>query len=669
MAFRPRRIDEVDDDHVHQSSVSLASIVKSQPNCDRTAQSWRPIQASDLGEARNTNLDGSSKSTDADVCSDTTAEFELRGPFIDRQVGSGTLTGVLPGRLQLRDTNGDVMNDYNIAGIVGASEMAIDKGEVASSAEAARMRLFGNLPDLIRLSEQVGAFDGQIIFIGHPNRDISAHQWSSSPFQWVNIGRYSRSRGKVEGSLASDRLRGVDEPHDTMEYFKLAAENRQALVIEDGHSENQDTVSGPALRAGDGPVGQPRVSQDPPIKTFRINDEAQSGARLSLQSTTHTVLAKDVLEDPFVTAAGLTLPWSMNESRFQTNAVNSGGSLDLTYRYPTNTSADVSSMANFSSLSLKTAGSTSGLSSTSGLQKVAFGEEAATRRWSSLTRDESLQQASSITSYRSFHEHLQTSATIKESQVTMPWSKDVTSDAERFKYVTRPVAPMRPVLSTKHTSSSLNATALPYSQPPIGGGMTRTSKTFARNTNAPSVTLQFSDPDGLRKPQQYEVANGLTQQAPTPQNFKGPFFTDSMPTTHDPTASLSVHVSEEEKLINWFCDGQRPARQKEYTKSLIAAAVASDKSRHLGAINEASAKSEVGPYANTGPFVRMYENLSEYVEEHCGRGGQSYFTRHWKPAATQLREQGPEQSRSYCCKSSARPSWPGSTMLRPSDRM
>ncbi|KAJ4413341.1 hypothetical protein N0V91_000316 [Didymella pomorum] len=515
MAFRPRRIDEVDDDHVHQSSVSLASIVKSQPNCDRTAQSWRPIQASDLGEARNTNLDGSSKSTDADVCSDTTAEFELRGPFIDRQVGSGTLTGVLPGRLQLRDTNGDVMNDYNIAGIVGASEMAIDKGEVASSAEAARMRLFGNLPDLIRLSEQVGAFDGQIIFIGHPNRDISAHQWSSSPFQWVNIGRYSRSRGKVEGSLASDRLRGVDEPHDTMEYFKLAAENRQALVIEDGHSENQDTVSGPALRAGDGPVGQPRVSQDPPIKTFRINDEAQSGARLSLQSTTHTVLAKDVLEDPFVTAAGLTLPWSMNES----------------------------------------------------------------------------------------------------------------------------------------------------------GGMTRTSKTFARNTNAPSVTLQFSDPDGLRKPQQYEVANGLTQQAPTPQNFKGPFFTDSMPTTHDPTASLSVHVSEEEKLINWFCDGQRPARQKEYTKSLIAAAVASDKSRHLGAINEASAKSEVGPYANTGPFVRMYENLSEYVEEHCGRGGQSYFTRHWKPAATQLREQGPEQSRSYCCKSSARPSWPGSTMLRPSDRM
>lgn len=305
MAFRPRRIDEVDDDHVHQSSVSLASIVKSQPNCDRTAQSWRPIQASDLGEARNTNLDGSSKSTDADVCSDTTAEFELRGPFIDRQVGSGTLTGVLPGRLQLRDTNGDVMNDYDIAGIVGASEMAIDKGEVASSAEAARMRLFGNLPDLIRLSEQVGAFDGQIIFIGHPNRDISAHQWSSSPFQWVNIGRYSRSRGKVEGSLASDRLRGVDEPHDTMEYFKLAAENRQALVIEDGHSENQDTVSGPALRAGDGPVGQPRVSQDPPIKTFRINDEAQSGARLSLQSTTHTVLAKDVLEDPFVTAAGL----------------------------------------------------------------------------------------------------------------------------------------------------------------------------------------------------------------------------------------------------------------------------------------------------------------------------------------------------------------------------
>jgi hypothetical protein len=199
--------------------------------------------------------------------------------------------------------------------------------------------------------------------------------------------------------------------------------------------------------------------------------------------------------------------------------------------------------------------------------------------------------------------------------------------------------------------------------------VTETSESRARTANAPGIVLQYSDPDGLRKTQQYEVANGLTQQAPTPQNFKGPFFTDSKPTTHDPTASLSVHVSEEEKLINWFRDGQRPARQKEYTRSLIAAVVARDKSRHLGAIGEASATSENGPYANTGPFVRLYENLSEYVEEHRNGGGQSYFTRRWKPAAPQLREPGPEQSRSYFGKSSARPSWPGATMLRPSDRV
>jgi hypothetical protein len=669
MAFRPRRINEFEDDHVHQSSASLASIVKSQPAYGNTNRSWRPMQASDLGEARNTDIDGSSRSTDADVCNDVAAGSEFRGPFLDRKFSPGPLASLLSGRLQPRHIDGDVINVENTARIVRASDMVINQGEAPSSAEATRMRLFGNLPDLTRLSEQVGEFYGQVVFVGHPNGDTSAHQWSSSPFEWVNLGRYSHSRGKVEGSLASDRLRGIDEPRNTIEYFKLVAENRQALVFENSPSKNQDTVAEPSLRGGIGIVRQPHVLQGASVKTFRIAGQAQSGVGSSLHPTTHTVLAKDVLEDPFVTAASVALARSTNDSRFQPNAVNSTGSLDLTYRFLTKTSADISSVANLSALSLNTAVSTFGLSSRSGLQEVAFGEEAATRRWSSLTQDGRLQQTSSNTSYRPFHEHSQDSTTGKESRLATPWYKDVTSDVERSKPATRPVAPTRPVLSTNHISSSLNAAAAPYSQPPAGGGVTETSESTARTANAPDIVLQYSDPDGLRKTQQYEVANGLTQQAPTPQNFKGPFFTDSKPTTHDPTASLSVHVSEEEKLINWFRDGQRPARQKEYTKSLIAAAVARDKSRHPGAIGVASAKSENGPYANTGPFVRLYENLSEYVEDHRNGGGQSYFTRRWKPAAPQLREPGPEQSRSYFGKSSARPSWPGATMLRPSDRV
>ncbi|KAF1934322.1 uncharacterized protein M421DRAFT_50772 [Didymella exigua CBS 183.55] len=421
------------------------------------------------------------------------------------------------------------------------SMQATDLGEACTT----RGRIFSNLPDPIRLSEQMGKFDGEVVFIGHPNRDISAHQWSSSSFQWVNIGRYSHSRGKVEGSLASDRLRGIDEPHDTVEYFKLAAENRQALILESSCPKNQNATTEPTLHAGVDLVERPQVPKDPSIRTLRLIDQTQSEAG----STTHALLTKDVLEDPFIAAAD---------------------------------------------------------------------------------------QLPSTASYQPYLDRSHTPAKVEESRLTTP---------------------------------CLSATAVPYSQAPSGHGMLGTSKSSASTVNAGGVALHYSDPDGLRKTQQYEVANGLTQQVPTTQSFKGPFFTDSKPTTHDPTVSLSVHVSEEEKLMNWYRDGHRPARQKEYTKTLIAAAAASDKSRQVGAMGGVSTKLEDGAYANTGPFVRLYENLSEYVEEHRNGGGQSYFTRRWKAVDAQLREAGPEHSRSYFGKGIARPLWPRAALLRPSDGM
>ncbi|KAF3035415.1 hypothetical protein E8E12_002457 [Didymella heteroderae] len=666
-AMALRGIDEFEDDQGDHSGVSLAGIIKLQPNRRKMNKSWRPMQACDLGEARDTGDDISFRFADTHGYNDTTTNSEPQQSLTCFQLRPSTFSNATSAHYQLGGIDAGVINIEGTALFAGARDKVNNQGEAPPSTEATRMRLFGDLPDLIRLSEQVGTFDGQVVFIGHPNRDISAHQWSSSSFEWVNIGRYSHSQGKVEGSLASDRLRGVDELHDTIEHFKLAAENRQALVIERGRPEKQDTVAGPALRGGIGFVGHPHVSQDPSTKTFRITDQARSGTGPSLRPTAHTVFAKDVLEDPFIVAADVSLAQATNDSRFPTTAVNSSGPLDLTYRFPMKLSADVS-VTGSSALSLKAAGSTSGLSSTSGLREVAFGEEAASRRGPSFIQDARLQQCSSNTSYQPYDDHLQTSAKLKESRITMPWYKDVAADFKVSNPATRSIAPSRPALSTTYTSLSLDAAAAPYSQASAGKGMTATSESTTSTLNAPGIALHYSDPDGLRKTQQYEVANGLTQQAPTAQTFKGPFFTDSKPTTHDPTASLSVHVSEEEKLITWFRDGYRPTRQKEYAKSLIAAAVAADKSRHLGAIGGASAKSEDGPYANTGPFVRLYENLSEYVEEHRNGGGHSYFTRRWKPAAPQLREPGPEPSRSYFGKGGNRPLWPGATLLRPTDR-
>lgn len=669
MAFRPHRDDEFGNDQNDHGSVSLAGIIKLQPNRRKVNKGWRPMQASDLGESGSISGDGSFHFTDTEGFHEAIVKSDLQHPFIGFQSRLSVLSNATSVRNQLGNMYDGTNNAEDTAVFARTEDESSGEKEALPTAEATRVRLFGTLPDPIRLSEQMGKFDGQVIFIGHPNRDISAHQWSSSSFQWVNIGRYSYSRGKVEGSLASDRLRGIDEPHDTIGYFKLAAENRQALILENGRPKNHIATAGSALHAGVDVVGRTQVPKDPSTKSFRVTDHPQSETGSSFPSNAYTLLAKDALEDPFVAAASISLARSTNGNKFQGNVVNSTGSLDLTYRFPTKRTADIPSVTGSSTFGLKNTGSTSGLPSAPKLQEVAVGEEAATRRGFLLTPDERFQQLPSDTSHQPFCGHSQVRTKVEESRLTLPWYNDLASSTENPNSATRLAAPTRSVLSANCTTSSLSATAVPYSQAPTGHGTSGMSESSASTVNATGVGLHYSDPDGLRKTQQYEVANGLTQQAPTAQSFKGPFFTDSKPTTHDPTVSLSVHVSEEEKLINWFRDGHRPARQKEYTRSLIAAAVASDKNRHFGAIGEVCTKSKDGPYANTGPFVRLYENLSEYVEEHRNGGGQSYFTRRWKPAAPQLRELGPEHSRSYFGKGSARPSWPGAALLRPSDRM
>lgn len=649
MAFRSLRIDESEADPDGHSGVSLAGIAILQSKMNK---SWRPMQADDLGETRSIGDNSSFQLTNVNGHRDATVESELQQPF----VGLQSKLPAVSDAGSTRDTPAGTyksVNDVEITTFAGVRAKYGRQGEAQFTTEATRVRLFGNLPDPIRLSEQMGKFDGQVVFIGHPNQDVSAHEWSSSSLLWVNIGRYSHSRGKVEGSLASDRLRGTSESHDTIEYFKLAAENRQALILENGRPKSRTAVTEAIVHGSVDLLGRSQVSKDDSIKTFRITDQTQREVRSSFGPTTHSLLKGDVLEDPFVVEAGVPLVRSTNGNKFQNNVANSSGSMDLTYRFPTKASADRSSANGSSAFGFKNMSCSSRLSSTSRLQEVAFGEEAATRRTSLLAQDERFHQLCLNTSQQAYHENAQPSK-MESSRQMIPWYKDIASNIGMSSVTARPSAPIRSVVSTKYTTSNLNATAVPYSRAPPGLGMSGIPESGTGTVNADGVALHYSDPDGLRKTQQYEVADGLTQQAPTVQCFKGPFFTDSKPTAHDPTASLSVHVSEEEKLTNWFRDGHRAARQKEYTKSLIAAAVASDKSRHFGAPGEMMLKSEDGRYAHTGPFVRLFENLSEYVEEHGHGGGESYFTRRWKPAARQQRESGVEQGVSYFGKGGSR---------------
>ncbi|KAG9887640.1 hypothetical protein KCU94_g16594, partial [Aureobasidium melanogenum] len=79
--------------------------------------------------------------------------------------------------------------------------------------------VFGNdLPPLTYFQGNVGNKDGQVGFAMHPNGDISAQQWSQSDYQWFNIGQFSNSRRRTEGTLASHRLKGENELHSLLQH-------------------------------------------------------------------------------------------------------------------------------------------------------------------------------------------------------------------------------------------------------------------------------------------------------------------------------------------------------------------------------------------------------------------------------------------------------------------
>ncbi|CAD0088223.1 unnamed protein product [Aureobasidium mustum] len=90
---------------------------------------------------------------------------------------------------------------------------------------------------LERFQHMAGLKDGEVKFAIHPNGDLSAQQWFQSGGQWFNIGHHSRSLMRIEGSLASHRLREEVElrvhglPQNSLGYFKAVARQHEAFTM------------------------------------------------------------------------------------------------------------------------------------------------------------------------------------------------------------------------------------------------------------------------------------------------------------------------------------------------------------------------------------------------------------------------------------------------------
>jgi hypothetical protein len=670
--------NEGDMEQRSQSPASFAGIIKLQTNRREGTNSWRPAGMSGLDEAnRSGRNDGHASSS---------AEDPAHLAPVRRSAPSSVLTNsphksyndtptAKTGASTKPEHQDALTNHADTAG--GSFTFPGSRQESTKTASYldtnSRHELFGDLPDPIRLHEQPGEFDGQVVFIGHPNRDVSAHQWSSASFQWENIGRYAQSRGRVEGSLASDAVKGLESSRNALLHFKLAAENREKIVVEDGRpKEASDTVrtistNVPRLTTvynfsnsvleGAYELDQGHASSTQPLK------DAATATSIPL----YDMIKRMHLDDPFVARPNPVQPNFSDRA----NVMDVKGSLDLSYEFPvkattptrllTQDAAETDVHERNSSIP----GTRSYMHlAQQALLEIEFGEEASSgppippvqstilrrvaKPYSPETVDTRQKFKDPVVAY---DEHTKRLDAAIQGRTIIPRFDGLQPTARSL------FPPMGLTIANPHrVVLRLDPTAPAHRSVPASGSPL---KFVGSDTTATDITaaaaLQFSDPDGLRQSQEYEVANGLNKQPPTAQSFKGPFFTESQPTANDPTLSLSVHVSEAAKLQNWFRDGYRPDRQREYARTLMSTAESASRNRHPGTIGEVTGAVHDSETRNTLPFVRLYECLSEYIEGYRNGSGGSYFTRAWTVASPQLRDLGPDGNNSFFADASVAP--------------
>ncbi|KAJ4983488.1 hypothetical protein SVAN01_11003 [Stagonosporopsis vannaccii] len=668
MAYRPYE-NAFEDKKRDRSSVSSIRIVKVRSHCRKNYKSWRSMQASGARDSGCIDNDDSGsagfRSEEAERNQDDLVPSTPDDLFDGTETESSTFSYAPSTRTQVGNTHSGTSAAKAFDSFGQAKNN--NQSDVHYTTVGTHASLSENLPDSVRLSEQTGLFDGQVVFIRHPNRDVSAHQWSSSSFQWMNIGLYVSCRGQIGGSLASDRLRGADEPQDTLEYFKLAAANRQTIMVKYGRLKKRATMVERRPRVEvNVAVPTPCAVEDPPLNDLRLWLQAKTVSGDTLPSTTCNEFAKHALEDPFIVALREPTSQGLDISQVQGSSKGLTGSLDLTYRFPFNVGAAEKHRSSGSgTFDVRSTGTLAlSYSSKPVLQDIAFGERTIQQE-SSSANNEKFQVLRVSTAHQRFEGRVQCRDNDAESQATLPLHSSVVSGVRTMDTTVRHPLSTLPITPSTYTTFALNAANAPHAKIMTSGARAGAPQSNPDAVNATPARLHYSDPDDVRRTRRHEVANGLNQEAPTPQTFRGPFFTDSKPTIHDPTVALSVHVSKEEKLENWFRDGHRATRQKEYAKSLIVAVADSDRTRHLGSNGKTSAQVEEGPFANTAPFVRLYENLSEYVEESRNGSGRSYFTRGWTPASPRFQAAGFDNSTTYASRRTTRTGRSRTASFRP----
>ncbi|KAK7565004.1 hypothetical protein IWX50DRAFT_612878 [Phyllosticta citricarpa] len=524
------------------------------------------------------------------------------------------------------------------------------------------LQTFGQrLPDPVWLRANEGKSSGQVKFIQHPSRDVTAHRWSAQNFEWQEIGRYSCNRKFMDGDVISplflQHVEADPSRPQSLKYFAKLANDYSGYI----QSRPPSLDSTPLTYAP-----RPNLNLNPslhdPARYDSLSSVATSHNALELPSLTHLSLA----DRPAVVQASRTL---------RTNSMNMhlqglGAAEDDPFTEsisPRNTRAFVPSPDT--------------LRSTTAVQDanmMDFGFRFPPPGISIRQRDDSIYDASdrddtSVISNdrRAFFANQERKRTEQMRQsvlnpgpqtnsgnLTMgnfqrmqPQRMSYTQIREAMIYeemrsrepVTAVFAPadyQAPVIlqrgggDAQHSQTDesrarmreyLNRTAneLPsrstsYLTPmdSINSDSTEPmSRSFEHPTSHSLIPrdvvrpnssisqasrggmLRSSDPDFDQAQSTALVFNAINTEL-TPQNFDGPFFENTEPSPNNPNVHRTIHKSHEEEFEEWWTSGSTYQRQKDYVDSVNAAGTGHGSSAVTNQL-----------------LVSLYERLRSYVRE------------------------------------------------------
>jgi hypothetical protein len=678
--------------------VPLAGLVRFKTNRNKGNKAWRPLAASDFDPEK----DGEEETT---ASRDHSVEPVIREEQMKQPSVLG-LTAFHRPALPRQPSPAEPLPTTRIFNDTQNSDVSPVSTRTGGTDDEIAQVFGRRLPDPIHLQQVTGHEDGEVVFIGHPNRDVSAHQWSTTSFQWINIGQFSAGRRKVEGQLAADRLRGqtvgMSMAHNNLTYFKAIAEQRYTLAKEDakarpdplsegfndsvaprapGEVKTQPALSRRLTLAESDQFGSLSDASTPTpgdgggvsiLNTFAATRGVRIGQAQPPASTMRTVTSNLPEDDPFISTPKTTQEWTI-----RSKAVSPITPLN---RRPSGTARVPEMNYNFEFPPKSEKADSPGMAMDGGARRDFFKKQEQARivqlqdLWPSNEPPASLREISvgeeAASSLLGIHHTRDLQAaqrmqlrreleSIGNQHVSdLPIGLPGLSALRQFQMLTEqnpvpkptfdplsqrrnsqappvppgfenplPPPPTRP--SHPRTTSTLNANAPPYltHYAPSHVPPRATNLSPIAPSVAPIANLRVSDPDNVQAPQP-EIATSGTLVDPIKQDFAGPFFTDTMPTPHAPTTPLAPHLSEEKKLDNWWVDGQRPARQKEYYTSIMSTSHAVRARNATLAPGGPVSKVKDGKTADR-LLVPLIENFREYVDEMNNNrdGGRDYFTR------------------------------------------